>query len=200
MEDKSSENHLGLQDEFITFKTLGTLAGAVATTWLVCNVLSSLLPADYLTYHQWRFVAFSVSEALSLYLTFRNKTKGADKWVLGFLNGLLIFVNVSGLNAISTGTKLFNGPDESRIQIKDSTSIKKANLLPNTKEQSWWPDIDLLNRIKGQAETIKQLQKRIKSSAGLSTKETSVTTGAKPSSTTPTTVSPGSTNDSVMAQ
>lgn len=72
----------------------------------------------------------------------------------------MIFVNVSGLNAISTGTRLFQGPIES-VNISDSIkALRKANILPFTKELSWWPDIELLNTIKKQDSTINYLIQR----------------------------------------
>lgn len=68
------------------------------------------------------------------------------KWLIGLINGLLIFINASGINAVSTGLAFENRNSvkvgkASYVLTEDKTT---ASLFIFKNEVNWWPDLNIL--------------------------------------------------------
>jgi hypothetical protein len=123
--------------QFFTLKTLGTVAGCAGAVWITCLVLYNLLPENTLGYLAWRWIALLLSEFVVIVLFLKVKVKSMERWMIAVLNGFIVFINASGINAVSTGVP-FN---------KKDTTIKISSLLPFARDIAWWPDISLLKKI-----------------------------------------------------
>jgi|GEM_PF-5890250 hypothetical protein len=135
---------LHIPSNFFTFDTFKTLAGSAGVVWICCLVIGSLIPKSSLNCYQWRYIALLLSEMATIGMLLRSKKRKLENWFLTILNELLVFINASGLNAISTGMAFVD---------KDNSDIKSAHtmsLFTFTKEIAWWPDATLINDIKKQ--------------------------------------------------
>ena len=100
-----------------TFFTLGGSAGAV---WLFFLVVNSLVAeAEFLTPKLFRFIALALSLILATTMLLRSTTKKKfEHWFLAFFNGLLIFVNASGFNAVSSNL-MFENEESVKPRVVD---------------------------------------------------------------------------------
>jgi hypothetical protein len=149
-DDKST---ISLPTELINEKTFYTLSGASAAVWLICWVINYVaVDVAWLNYKTYRLIAIILSEALAIFIMYKTKKKEGMKWLFAFLNGLLIFINASGLNTM-TSSYVFN-PSPNTATKKDSSSaiqsIKEkqfhAGLFPLPRMISWWPDEELITQ------------------------------------------------------
>jgi hypothetical protein len=91
-------------DQFYTWATLGSLAGASAATLLVGNVAAYLSPGAAAA-KKW--IALAAALVLSFaFLVYGTPSQTAQDWILAFLNGLLIYSAAFGLNeaAVNSGS------------------------------------------------------------------------------------------------
>lgn len=65
----------------------------------------------------------------------RKQAWKADQLLVTLFNGLLVYSNATGINAISTGTA-----------FSETSPATKASLLPFLKEKAWWEPIELVQR------------------------------------------------------
>ncbi|MEI9809017.1 MAG: hypothetical protein WDO16_14790 [Bacteroidota bacterium] len=142
-----------IPSELLTLKSLKTLSGASITVWVVCLVLSSLLPEQTLQYWHYRIIAFVLSVLITLTIIQSKKT--TTKLAYGLLvlgNTCYIFINASGINSISKN-QLFSKSAET---ISDSSqkhegafhqkrnNTAMAGLFPFLREADWWPDKEVI--------------------------------------------------------
>ncbi|HET91472.1 MAG TPA: hypothetical protein ENN99_12165 [Chloroflexi bacterium] len=78
-----------------TKESLLSLQGAAAATLLVPNVLTYLIGGSFRPYEKW--VALGVAVLISLLITRKVPGKGWSKWIVGLLNGLVIFWSAVGM-------------------------------------------------------------------------------------------------------
>lgn len=147
--NKVSEN---LPTELIDEKTFYTLGGASAAVLLICWAINYItVDVSWLNYKVYRFIGFILSEVFAVIIVFQKKDRKAIKWLFAFLNGLLIFVNASGLNVMTT-SDIFNPKDSTNINSTSyfhfqqfrSDSYQKAGIFPLPRMASWWPDEKLM--------------------------------------------------------
>ena len=137
-----------LPSEFFSTKSLFTLSGSAGAVWLFCLVLSTLIPANTLSVYYWRLIALLCSESLAVIIIWQQRGNSLKKWLVGIFNGLLIFINASGINAVSTGLAF-----ENRDNIKTESAfyypgnkMQIAAIFPFNHEINWWPDRKLLHK------------------------------------------------------
>jgi TctA family transporter len=88
-----------------TFYTLGGATGAVfLSSWAISYFLFQLL--DCYPVKIIHLIVFLLSELVAVIIMLQKKDTKAIKYLFTFLNGLLIFVNVNGLNQMF-GTATF---------------------------------------------------------------------------------------------
>jgi hypothetical protein len=136
-----------LPDDLFTFAKLKTLAGAAAAVWVLIAVVHTVLPKDALHYTIWRIIALCLSEIVALIILFEKKNRRTKDWFIAILNGCLIFINASGLNAVSNGTSFFTKDETVK---SPHLTVTKSSILPFLDDVSWWPDTKLLRKIKEQ--------------------------------------------------
>lgn len=126
-----------LPTEFFSTRSLYTLAGSAGAVWLCCAVISSVVAKDFFTPQQWRLIALFLSELLtfSFFFTRSRRHRTYQAGVLAMLNGCLVFVNASGINAVTSGLN---------FQTPAAPTAVKASLFPFTHEIDWWPSPELL--------------------------------------------------------
>jgi len=140
-----------LPTELINDKTFYTLGGASAAVWLTCWAINYVaVDVSWLNYKTYRLIAIILSEGLAIYIVFKTKKKETMKWLFAFLNGLLIFINASGLNTM-TSSYVFNPPDKAAAKKDSSAFIQSANenqlqagIFPLPRMINWWPDEKLI--------------------------------------------------------
>ena len=141
---------INLPTELINEKTFYTLGGASAGVWLTCWAINYVaVDVSWLNYKTYRLIAILLSEGLAIYIMYKTKKKASMKWLFAFLNGLLIFINASGLNTM-TASYIFNPTDttaknagDAYRQIKNN-GVMKAAIFPLPRMVSWWPDEELV--------------------------------------------------------
>src|SRR6185503_4460817 len=146
---------ISLPTELINEKTFYTLGGASAGVWLTCWAINYVaVDVSWLNYKTYRLIAIMLSEGLAIYIMYKTKKKESMKWLFAFLNGLLIFINASGLNTM-TASYIFNPADadtvkgkadEAHLRLNDQ--MAKAAIFPLPRMMSWWPDEKLVNDFK----------------------------------------------------
>lgn len=142
---------INLPTELINEKTFYTLGGASAGVWLTCWAINYVaVDVSWLNYKTYRLIAILLSEALAIYIMYKTKKKESMKWLFAFLNGLLIFVNASGLNTM-TASYIFNPADTTAAKNTDgayrhfqNNSVMKAAIFPLPRMVAWWPDEELV--------------------------------------------------------
>ncbi len=150
---------INLPTELISEKTFYTLGGASAGVWLTCWAINYVaVDVSWLNYKTYRLIAILLSEALAIYIMYKTKKKESMKWLFAFLNGLLIFVNASGLNTM-TASYIFTPTDTTTAKTAgdvyrqfQNNSVMKADIFPLPRMVSWWPDEELVEEY----ETVKQ--------------------------------------------
>lgn len=136
-----------LPSDFFSANSLFTLSGSACAVWIFCLVLSAIIPANSLSVYHWRLIALVFSEFLAVAIVLQQKNNSSIKWLIGLINGLLIFINASGINAVSTGLAFEN---------KNSMKMEKMSYLGAhdkiaasmhifNHEISWWPDLNILH-------------------------------------------------------
>lgn len=146
---------INLPTELISEKTFYTLGGASAGVWLTCWAINYVaVDVSWLNYKTYRLIAILLSEALAIYIMYKTKKKESMKWLFAFLNGLLIFVNASGLNTM-TASYIFNPADTTTAKNGgdayrqfQNNGIMKAAIFPLPRMVSWWPDERLVEEYK----------------------------------------------------
>lgn len=136
-----------IPNEFYTTSTFFTLGGTAGAVWLFCLVLANLDPeGDFLTPKYFRFIALGLSLIIAGIMLGRQKmAKKFEHWLLAFFNGLLIFINASGLNAISSKLSFENvdSVQERSIDqpgVQESSTFSLLNIPFFKNEVSWWAD------------------------------------------------------------
>lgn len=146
--DKTTGN---LPTELITEKTFYTLGGASAAVLLTCWAINYVaVDAPWLNYKSYRLIGLILSEVFAIVIMYKTRKKNSMKWIFAFLNGLLIFVNASGLN-IMTSSYIFNPADSTTTkqgasgfrQFQDN-KILKSGIFALPRMISWWPDEKLV--------------------------------------------------------
>jgi len=143
-----------LPTELISEKTFYTLGGASAAVLLTCWAINYVaVDVSWLSYKVYRLIGIILSEAFAVVIMFKTGKKSSMKWLFAFLNGLLIFVNASGLN-IMTSSYIFNPKDS--ITLKQSGYFRfqkfhgdgylQAGIFPLPRMINWWPDIKLIEQ------------------------------------------------------
>lgn len=117
--------------EFFTSKTFYTLAGTSAGLWIFVAICSQLGVRQSLL--RWLALAMALIIVFS-----RKQAWKADQLLVTFFNGLLVYSNATGINAISSGTAF--------SERKEASPTVKASLLPFLKEKAWWEPIELVQR------------------------------------------------------
>jgi len=135
--DSTSEHPTSslLPTDFFSVKSLHTLAGSAGAVWLCCAVVSSVGGKKCLPVEGWRILALILSEVLTISLLLTAGRRTYTAFLLAFLNGLLVFVNASGLNAVTHGAV---------YDDRDTIQVHKGSLFPFINEVDWWPDPELL--------------------------------------------------------
>ncbi len=142
-----------LPTELIDEKTFYTLGGASAAVLLTCWAINYVaVDVSWLNYKTYRLLGIILSEIFAIIIMLRKKDHTGIKWLFAFLNGLLIFVNASGLNAM-TSSYIFNPADTSKTKtgfFRSSPSsindYRQAGILPLPRMISWWPDEKLIEQ------------------------------------------------------
>ncbi len=141
--------------ELISEKTFYTLGGASAAVLLTCWAVNYVaVDVPWLNYKAYRLLGIILSEACAIVIMYKTRKKSSMKWLFAFLNGLLIFVNASGLN-IMTSSYIFNPKDSTaqrsflyRQQHPDAGSYQLAGIFPLPRMINWWPDEKLIKQNK----------------------------------------------------
>ncbi|HEY6072530.1 MAG TPA: hypothetical protein VIV15_03845 [Anaerolineales bacterium] len=96
-----------------TTESLMSLQGAALVAMVIPNVLTYLLGPAFAPLEKW--VGFGIAMLLALYIASRSTEKSPMKWLIGVLNGFLIFAAAAGLTqvlgAASGGGHTTTGPD-----------------------------------------------------------------------------------------
>ncbi len=141
-----------LPSELIDEKTFYSLGGASAGVLLVCWAINYVfVDVSWLDYKIYRLIGLLLSEAFAVIILFQKKERTLMKWVFAFLNGLLIFVNASGLNTMTSGY-MFNPKVEANIthgryfhfQSFRADAYNQASIFPLPRMINWWPDENLI--------------------------------------------------------
>ncbi len=139
-----------LPTELISEKTFYTLGGASAAVLLTCWAINYVtVDVSWLNYKSYRLIGIILSEAAAIIIMYKTRKKDSMKWLFAFLNGLLIFVNASGLN-IMTSSYIFNEAetatkkDSSAYRHFQNDRVLEAAIIPLPRMVSWWPDEKLV--------------------------------------------------------
>ncbi|MGB0789374.1 MAG: hypothetical protein ACPGQR_07535, partial [Marinirhabdus sp.] len=157
------------QNDFYRSSTFFTLGGASGAVWMVCLVIANLDPgSEFLTPKTFRFIAVGLSLAIAVMMLLRKKIKKkAEHWMLAFFNGLLIFVNASGLNAISSKVSFENGAPVKEKPL-DNGALKAASFVlqgffPFKNEVSWWDNNEVYKENRNLRAQNEKLQQKVAS-------------------------------------
>jgi hypothetical protein len=161
--------------EFYSAKTFFTLSGAAASVWIFCLVIGSICPVDSISPLLYRIIAISLSEIIAILMVWRLKKKKLENWFLAIFNGLLIFVNASGWNVMTTNNffsdKIKTQPAKSKpanIEPDNSSILTKHNYALAgfhffKKQIYWWQDNSVFIENKHLKEDNKALIEKIDS-------------------------------------
>ncbi|MBK9416174.1 MAG: hypothetical protein IPN62_02530 [Flavobacteriales bacterium] len=131
-----------LPDELIKLRSLYTLSGLASMVWLICLVIAQLMPhPDTLAPWHWRLIAFTLSCGLTFYTTILRRTRARGKWGLAVLNSFLVFVNASGINAVTSGLSFI---DKDTAVVKEVNAATHASIYLLDAQVNWWPDTHLV--------------------------------------------------------
>jgi len=121
-------------------KTLFTLSGAAGAVWLVCLVVANLDPqGEVVSGSAYRFIALGLSEFLAIFMIVRDRRKTRrENYLFAFFNGLLIFVNASGINAISSQLSFSNPPSQTEAQNTEPSEAALLAFKLFNNEVDWW--------------------------------------------------------------
>lgn len=99
-------------NDLFTWAGLGTVAGASAATLLTANVVGGLIGPSGDKARKW--IALGVALLLS-YLTAAFADAGAEKWIIAFFNGLVIFSAALGVNQLPPGNRPATKPTPAQV-------------------------------------------------------------------------------------
>jgi len=142
-----------LPSQLIDENSFYTLGGASAAVLLVCWAINYVAAdVSWLNYKTYRLLGLMFSEAFAIIIMLQGKNRKMIKWMFAFLNGLLIFVNASGLN-VMTSSYIFNPVDSTsnkisyfHIQQFRSDPYQQAGVFPFSGMVNWWPDEKLISQ------------------------------------------------------
>ena len=143
-----------VQEKLYDRKSLFTLSGAAGAVWLLCLVIANLdQDHEMLSVTVYKFIALAVSMALAIYMVLRDKRKTRkENYLFAFFNGLLIFVNASGINAISSNVaKLASEPSNDSAWVSEGFKSYEAQFLAFSffvNDVDWWPNTKQEQHIK----------------------------------------------------
>ena len=83
-------------DDFFTWESLGTFQGATAAILLVVNVFGYLIGPRFDKWRKW--LAIVLALGIEAVLSYTAAGSGFEKWVVAFLNALLLFAAAMGIN------------------------------------------------------------------------------------------------------
>ncbi|MGX5690348.1 hypothetical protein [Arcticibacter tournemirensis] len=136
-----------LPNQLYSSNTLYTLSGAATAVWIICLVLSTVIPPHILTVYHWRLIALTLSEFFAILIIFQKRDRKIDIWVIGIINGLLIFINASGINAVTTGIAFENQThSQKKAGIADNKHLSLSGILFLDRQINWWPDRELIHK------------------------------------------------------
>jgi len=81
-----------------TAESLMSLQGAALVAMVIPNVLTYLIGPAFAPLEKW--LGFGIAMLLALYIAARSTEKGLMKWLVGILNGFLIFAAAAGLTQV----------------------------------------------------------------------------------------------------
>ena len=81
-----------------TAESLLSLQGAALVAMVIPNVLTYLIGPAFAPLEKW--LGFGIAMLLALYIAARSTEKGLMKWLIGLLNGFLIFAAAAGLTQV----------------------------------------------------------------------------------------------------
>ncbi|MFF5174629.1 hypothetical protein ACFY3U_18605 [Micromonospora sp. NPDC000089] len=90
-------------NDLFTWAALGSLTGASAATLLTANVVGGLIGPGGDKARKW--IALAVALLLSYGTAAFASDAGAQKWVIAFFNGLVIFSAALGANQLPPGNR-----------------------------------------------------------------------------------------------
>lgn len=128
-----------LPTEFYSPQNFFSLNGAALAVWIFCLVIGAIFPPKYITPLQYRIVALILSELIAIIIVYRFKNRKPEYWFLAFFNGLLIFVNASGWNVITSNT-FFS--DRNDILGQSKKSVTNSAFF-DFRQTNWWEDNSL---------------------------------------------------------
>ncbi len=143
-----------LPTELFDEKSFYTLGGASAGVLLSCWAINYVMPN--LPSEVFRILALVFSEAIAFAIMVQSKNRKAIRWFLAFLNGLLIFANASGFNAMTASySSKMNASDSAarktsglyfHFQKYHSDVRQEAGIFPLPGMINWWPDNKLIEQ------------------------------------------------------
>lgn len=100
-------------NDLFTWAGLGTVAGASAATLLTANVIGGLIgpPADKAR----KWIALGMALLLSYLTAAFAQDAGAEKWIIAFFNGLVIFSAALGVNQLPPGNRAPTKPSPAQV-------------------------------------------------------------------------------------
>ena len=154
-------------NELFNSKTFFTLGGSATAVWLFCLVLANLDPeGELFTPKYFRFIALGLSLIIAgMMLGRMDKLKRkSEHWLIAFFNGLLIFINASGLNAVSSNLSFENVDSvkertDTAVEAQESSAISFLSIPFFKNDVSWWIDEEYYKenkKIKKENEALKQ--------------------------------------------
>ncbi|TDB69387.1 hypothetical protein [Micromonospora sp. KC723] len=90
-------------NDLFTWAALGSLTGASAATLLTANVVGGLIGPSGDRARKW--IALGVALLLSYTTAALATDAGAEKWIIAFFNGLVIFSAALGVNQLPPGNR-----------------------------------------------------------------------------------------------
>ncbi|MEO8391506.1 MAG: hypothetical protein ABI700_00800 [Chloroflexota bacterium] len=94
--DDTSSTGTDPLNALFTLESLLSLQGAAAASWLVPNVLGTLIGPRFDRFRLW--AAFLIGMGLALLTAAIAKDTSGVKWILALFNGFLIFSSAVGIN------------------------------------------------------------------------------------------------------
>ncbi len=101
-----------------TVESLTSLQGAALVAMVVPNVLTYLIGPSFAPLEKW--LGFGIAMLMALFIASRSTETGVMKWVIGVLNGFLIFAAAAGLTQVlgaSSGGRPITGPDGVPVRL-----------------------------------------------------------------------------------
>jgi uncharacterized protein YukE len=161
-----NNNPVNLPTELISEKSFYTLGGASASVLISCWAINYVTEgSNLLDYRDYRIIGLLLSEIAAFIIVFKTQKQEGMKWIFALLNGLLIFLNASGMNAM-TASNIFNKDQDT--SKSSSTMIRainehqrQASLFPLPRMTNWWPDEELIAAHEVLIEEKQDLQKTV---------------------------------------